>query len=239
MITLCQQIQAWFVHFREMPSEDRAMSPNQLHSLLFPTRGISDCGFLRITPYFSDVPAGYNWREKPLSLRFHSFQDSVSSVLLGWRAQHCVPASKFLKKPMFREYFSLTTSDLLLLSDGDVCRYRQCVERAMSCKQSREKLIERFPVFDGEANIEAKMLAVQRMYDDVLRVVPNIARNQKVQVCAPPFESLMLFLMHADSIKHMSCDIDFCFESREIFVEVEDLESNFDEKGDEALEVTL
>ena len=212
MVTLCEQIQAWFVHFRELPSEADLSRPDDLlFSLLFPVpedNALSDPGFEQITPCFAAVPAGYDWRKQPLPVCDAS-PSEILSALLSWRSQHCVPVSRFLMPLDLKAYLRLAASELLLVSDGDVHRFREFVEQVRT-HRAETNMIARLPIFDSYAEAESKISAAQGVFSSMSKAVLAVGDDQWVKVSAPLSVCLLVLLMHADFIKKAKCSVEFC-----------------------------
>ena len=122
LMTMSQQVQAWFIQFHEAPSQKDAWDQTNLASLLFPGRSsLSDPGLKDITPFFVNIPSEYNWRKAPLQ-RAKMKDYEVQGTLLSWRSLYCIQSFRFLPRKDLTDFMLILHKELCYLSEPDFKR---------------------------------------------------------------------------------------------------------------------
>ena len=142
IVKLAQQVQGWFKHFHEDPSVEYSFRRDDLFTLLFPqtenflSAGECDEGFGDVTPYFSFVPVGYDWRQEPLRKSADNDIYTSCSILSGWAQQYCYPGLCFLQRDERKRYINRLVEDLRSTPQSEIERSSQFVQDVLKilCK---------------------------------------------------------------------------------------------------------
>ena len=99
LFSMSRQVQAWFMHFHEVPSAMFCYL-SKLPDILFPqSPKLPDFGFMNITPYFLQPPK-YGWRNEPL-IKIETTEDAVNNQLRLWYIQYdALQVGDFLTNPV-------------------------------------------------------------------------------------------------------------------------------------------
>ena len=105
LFSMSRQVQAWFMHFREVPSIMFETLSNLPDMLLPRSIALPDSGFMDVTPYFLQPPQN-GWRNEPL-IKVETTEEAVNNQLWLWYTEsdgmQMVP---FLREPEKSRYLS-------------------------------------------------------------------------------------------------------------------------------------
>ena len=214
LIAVSQKIQGVFYQFHELPSINFSFETSHVNSLIFPKSvQLTDSGFLDITPYFMNVPLGYDWHENPLRGPSQDLSRStVHKALLGWRAQYCFFGLELQPPTCVLSGFQDFYNALSALPKCDYERGAHTLEQLLFILY-REEMGSRTPVVRARAyvrtyswvsNTSLNFIEFRQCVDqdvqEILRQLRLIEGREKLFLYAPFSVLLVLRMLHASEL---------------------------------------
>ena len=215
LIAFSQKILGCFYQFHEVVSAPESLvAGKNLFSFVFPTAMcLTDAGFLKIAPYFVNVPLGYNWHEAPLTKRDGFDELKLNDYLLAWRAQHCFYGLQFLSPTQVLENFPSFLADFSgfgQLLDRDW----RFIKPLLECVYKAKKTLgaPSYWSLDSFERFEDELYRFTRTFLDKLKARVQGSTRSLVNVRAPAVLLLLLRSVYFSELQDILNDSAIIFD---------------------------